>query len=227
MLALSTPPGHPPSAIRHPLILRSRVVLPVSQPPIEDGAVLLKRNRIAAVGRWKDYSGGSWRQAVDLGDSILLPGLVNAHSHLDYTDMAGLIPPQKLFTDWIKLITTAKAEWNYTEFAASWLNGARMLLRSGTTTVGDFEIVPEMLNEVWSATPLRVISFLELTGVKSRRDPRAILKEALTHIEALPRCRSRAVLAPHAPYSTVPELLRLCAATARRRRWRCRCCWPR
>jgi len=133
--------------------------------------------------------------------------------------MAGMFPPQKSFTDWIKLITTAKSEWSYSEFAESWLHGAKMLLRSGTTTVADFENVPELLPEVWTATPLRVISFLEMTGVKSRRQPRAILREALERIESLPDHRSCARLAPHAPYSTVPELLKLSAETARRREW--------
>jgi cytosine/adenosine deaminase-related metal-dependent hydrolase len=94
-----------------------------------------------------------------------------------------------------------------------------MLLRTGTTTVADFEAVPELLPEVWTATPLRVISFLELTGVRSRRKPRSILQEALERIESLSRGRCRAAVAPHAPYSTVPELLRRTAAAARRRRW--------
>lgn len=201
------------------MILRSRIVLPVSQPPIEDGAVLIKGNRIASIGFWKHLPASKQGEAIDLGNSILLPGLVNAHCHLDYTDMAGRVPPQKSFTDWIKLITSAKSEWNYSEFAESWLRGARMLVRTGTTTVADFEAVPELLPEVWTATPLRVISFLELTGVRSRRKPRSILQEALQRIESLSRGRCRAAVAPHAPYSTVPELLRRTAAAARRRRW--------
>jgi cytosine/adenosine deaminase-related metal-dependent hydrolase len=201
------------------MILRSRLVLPVSQPPIQNGAVQVAGNRVAAVGSWKTLSSQGGEPAVDLGDSILLPGLVNAHCHLDYTGMSGMVPPQRSFTDWIKLITSAKAGWNYTEFAASWLQGARMLERTGTTTVADFEAVPELLPEVWTATPLRVLSFLELTGVKSRRNPRAIVREAVARIETLPRGRCRAALAPHAPYSTVPELLRLAAQTARSRQW--------
>jgi cytosine/adenosine deaminase-related metal-dependent hydrolase len=76
------------------------------------------------------------------------------------------------------------------------------------------------LPEVWSATPLRVFSFLEMTGVKSRRDPRAILDAAVEKISSLGKCsRNAAGLAPHAPYSTVPGLLRLTAETARQRGW--------
>lgn len=201
------------------MILRARVVLPVSQPPIENGAVSVSGNRVRSLGPWPQFAAKLKATTIDLGDVILLPGLINAHCHLDYTGMAGLVPPQKSFADWIKLITATKAEWNYSEYAESWLTGTRMLLRNGTTTVADFEAVPELLPEVWSSTPLRVVSFLELTGVRSRRDPKAILQEAVTHIESLPAGRSQAALAPHAPYSTVPALLRLAAITARRRKW--------
>ena len=112
---------------------------------------------------------------------------------------------KKAFTDWIKLITTANAQWTYSEFAESWLDGANMLLRTGTTTVADIEAVPELLPEVWDATPLRVISFLEMTGVRSRRTPALIFQEALDRIEACcraGRCRrafaARALLHPAA-----------------------------
>jgi len=212
--------SRPPSSSRDlQLLLRSRVVLPIARPPIEDGAVLISGNRVVRVGCWKDLSRDDWNCAVNLGDAALLPGLVNAHCHLDYTDMAGTVPPQKSFTDWIKLITAAKATWDDSEFSESWLRGAKMLLRTGTTTVADFEAVPELLPNAWTATPLRVLSFLELTGVKSRRNPRAILRNALARIKSLPSGRCRAVLAPHAPYSTVPELLRLSGRTAHRRKW--------
>ena len=203
------------------MILRARAILPVSRPPIENGAVVISGNIIRAVGSWPDLQARADEEILDLGEVILLPGLVNAHCHLDYTGMAGEFLPPKSFTDWIKLITAAKGGWTYSDFAQSWLNGAQMLLRHGTTTVADFENVPELLPEVWSATALRVLSFLEMTGVKSRRDPGAILDEAVERINSLGKFpRSAASLAPHAPYSTVPDLLRLTAATARRRGWR-------
>ena len=200
------------------MILRARVVLPISRPPIEDGAVRVSGNRIAQVGPWRDFSAGD-SEVIDLGETILMPGLINAHCHLDYTDMAGLMPPQKSFTNWIQLMLATKAGWNYSEYAESWLRGARMLQKTGTTTVADFEAVPELLPEVWSSTPLRVISLLEMTGVKSRRDPRAILRDNVEHILTLPGGRCRPGLAPHAPYSAPPELLRLAADTARQRHW--------
>jgi aminodeoxyfutalosine deaminase len=124
-----------------------------------------------------------------------------------------------VFADWLKQITETKAGWNYSDYAESWLNGARMLLRTGTTSVADIEAVPELLPKVWGGTPLRVFSFLEMIGIKGYHQPQAIVQEAVGRIDALKGFRRRVGLSPHAPYSTVPELLRLSAKTARRRKW--------
>lgn len=204
------------------MILRARIVLPISQPPIENGAVLISANRIRTVGSWADLKLQSHasEKVFDLGEAILLPGLVNAHCHLDYTDMAGLLPPPKTFTDWIPLITAAKSNWGYSEYAKSWLRGAHMLLKTGTTTIADIEAMPDLLPEMWDATPLRVCSFLEMTGIRAKRDPEEILREAVEKIDLLTHARSSASLSPHAPYSTLPELLRLSADIARKKKWR-------
>jgi cytosine/adenosine deaminase-related metal-dependent hydrolase len=201
------------------MLLRARIVLPVSAPLIENGAVLLSENRIVAVGAWRDLSSSAREPVVDLGPVILMPGLINAHCHLDYTDMTGL-PPQKQFPDWIKGLLALKAAASYTDYAEAWLRGTKMLERTGTTTVADIEAVPELLPEVWSSTPLRVFSFLELTGVKSRRPPAEILREAAAKIKSLASARGSIGVSPHALYSTTPDLLRQTAALARRRHWR-------
>jgi cytosine/adenosine deaminase-related metal-dependent hydrolase len=201
------------------MILRAPLVLPISSPAIRNGAVRIIGKRISAIGRWRDLRGQNREEVVDLGDAILLPGLVNAHCHLDYTQMAGQFPQPKVFTDWLRLITSTKAGWDLTDYSESWSVGARMLVQSGTTTVADIEAVPQLLPKAWDATPLRVISLMEMIGITARRAPRAILAETLKKISSLRHPRCRAGLSPHAPYSTVPELLRLSARTARRRRW--------
>ena len=195
--------------------MRARLVLPVARPAIANGAVRVSGKRITWVGRWADLPAAEQDGALDLGEVVLLPGLVNAHCHLDYTGMAGEIAPPSNFIDWLKLITTSKAGWTYSDFAGSWIAGAKMLLRSGVTTAGDIEMALELLPEVWTATPLRVISFLEMTGVRNRRPPSEILREALDKAVEVGCERCRAGLSPHAPYSTTPELLRLSARAAR------------
>lgn len=202
------------------LLLRARVALPVSRPPIRDAGILIRGRHITAVGPWRELNRHHSGSRLDLGGSLVLPGLINTHCHLDYTAMAGLFSPPRHFTDWIKQITVTKQTWSDEEFRESWLRGADMLLQTGTTTVGDIEAVPGLLPGVWRSTPLRIISFLEMTGIRSRRDPRGILQEALAHIRRLRHERCRAWLSPHAPYSTKPELLRRSAEVTQRRGWK-------
>ena len=202
------------------MLLRARIVLPVTAPPVEDGAVLVSQGRIRAVGRWEDLRTSGTGPVTDLGEVVLLPGLVNAHCHLDYTNLAGRLRPPRAFPDWIKAILSAKAEWAYSDFAASWLAGANQLLDSGTTTVGNIEAVRELLTDCRSATPLRVHSFLEMTGVRSGRNPDAILHETLRAIHSLDPGPGGFGLSPHAPYSTTPTLLRLTAAAVVSEGWR-------
>src|SRR5260221_9416077 len=201
------------------MILRAKLVVPMSLPPIGDGAVWVSGERIRSVGTWRQVSLHCNDEVIDLGDVVLLPGFINAHCHLDYTHMAGQFSAPKLFIDWLKLITTTKSQWTTQEYTASWQSGAEMLLRTGTTTVADIEAVPELLPQVWDSTPLRVISFLELIGITTRRPPERVLQEALDKIDSLSPKRFQIGLSLHAPYSTVPQLLQKTAEVAKRKRW--------
>ncbi len=201
------------------MILRARLVLPMRGPVIEDGAVFVSGERIIAVGKWSELKRTAGGSVEDLGEVILLPGLINAHCHLDYTDMAGKISPPRSFADWIKAMVALKAEWSYTDFAQSWVRGAQMLLRSGTTTVADVECVPELLPEMWHATPLRVISFRELINLKAQPPAKEVVADAIRGWSALPEAGGRLGLSPHAPYTTTAELLSIAAHEARKRKW--------
>lgn len=201
-------------------LLRARMVVPVSRPPVPDGAVVVVNACVAEVGAWADLgSRHAGLPTTDLGEVILMPGLINAHCHLDYTGMAAGIPPQKSFSDWIKAILAHKAAWSYTDFAASWVAGAAMLLRNGVTTVLDIEAVPELLPEAWAATPLRVISALEMTGVRSGKEPAQIVTETLAACPPPPDARKQLAFSPHSLYATRPELLQLAAAATADRGW--------
>ena len=202
------------------MLLRARIVVPVSSPPIDSGAVAISAGRVAWVGRWSDRPAGAGDQVQDLGETVILPGLVNAHCHLDYTGMAGLLPPPKHFADWIKSIVALKGSWALEDFAASWRRGAQMLLSTGTTTVADVEAVPELLPTAWAATPLRVISFRELINLKSREAARELVERCVNNLLGLPGSEGRVGLSPHAPYTATPALLEQAARAAQRRGWR-------
>jgi cytosine/adenosine deaminase-related metal-dependent hydrolase len=202
------------------MILRARIVAPIRHPPIENGAVCLAGERILWVGPYTELPATARLPEVDLGDVIVMPGLVNAHCHLDYTDMAGLIPPPKGFTDWIQAMVGCKANWSPEQFAASWQRGAAMLLGHGTTTVLDVEAAPELLPAAWAGTPLRVFSYREMLHVKNRQPAAEVVERAVNDWLGMPEAQGRVGLSPHAPYTTSPQLLELAARAAHRRRWR-------
>lgn len=201
-------------------------MVPVTAPPIPDGAVWISGHQIRAVGPWSEIR--EIRQVAagpvtDLGDVAVFPGLINAHCHLDYTAMTGLLTPPREFPDWIKGILTLKSQWTDSEFEASWLLGARQQLQTGTTTVANIETRAHQLAGLRASTPLRVFSFLEMTGIRSGHEPERILAEAMDVLKSLPPNRGGVGLSPHAPYSTSPELLRAVATIARQEGWRVTC----
>ncbi|MFM1556572.1 MAG: amidohydrolase family protein [Limisphaerales bacterium] len=193
------------------MLLRARIVVPISQPPIADGFVRVDGNCIIEVGAWADVKNKS--EAVDLGEVILLPGLVNAHCHLDYTDFVGAIPTPRSFTDWINAIVDLKADVDDAAHRESWLHGAAQCLRHGTTTLGNIETRPDLLPELWAATPLRVASFLELIVTRAQSDTAQAVADATNWIASHKPPSGHAGLSPHAPYTTNPDLLEACAAT--------------
>lgn len=194
------------------------MILPLCRPPIENGAISLSGNKIREVGSWTALKSDS-ADVTDLGHALLMPGLINAHCHLDYTNLAGKIPPPASFTDWIKAILPLKAAWGYSDFAQSWLHGATMLLHTGTTTVADIEAVPELLPDLWSATPLRVHSFRELINLKNGPQSETAVTHAVQANRQLKHPRNRVGLSPHAPYSTTKHLLRAATQASQQFRW--------
>jgi len=188
------------------MLLRARTVYPVSRPPIEDGAVIVRDGVIQAVGNYHDLSPDDNDQE-DLGEVVLMPGLINAHCHLDYTGMAGMIPPRNNFVEWIEAIVAIKANWDYSDYAKSWVTGANQLLASGCTTVADMEAVPELIPEVWESTPLRIFTFMELLSVTRKAPPEELVNQAIKRLKAHPNPRGGFGLSPHALYSTYAELV--------------------
>src|SRR5262245_10911675 len=127
------------------MILRARHVLPVSAPPIENGAVAVADNSIVAVGPFDEIRRHHADEVTDLGDSILLPGLVNAHCHLDYSMLRMAISPQRSFTEWIRRINAMKRLLDVDDYRAAITAGFAELRRFGTTTVANIESFPELL----------------------------------------------------------------------------------
>lgn len=193
---------------------------------IQDGGLLIEQGRVLRAGPWSEVSRDlpAGIPVEDLGNALVFPGLVNAHCHLDYTDFAGKLIAPRSFADWIKAMLALKSAQSYTDYSFSWLRGAGMLVKHGVTSVLDIEAVPELLPDVLPATPLRITTCLEITGIRDNLDAEAVLAGAVRWLKAVGAGegrleRHRPGLSPHALYSTRPELLALAAREARALSW--------
>src|SRR4051812_50043600 len=101
------------------MIVRARTVVTMDASPLENGAVAIAGGRIAAVGTFEHVKKEHTGEIFDLGGQILLPGLINAHCHLDYTLLRGRIEPQGLFSEGIRAINTEKARLSASGYVAS------------------------------------------------------------------------------------------------------------
>jgi len=197
------------------MIVRAKFVLPMDGPPIENGVVTVVGDRITSVSRSTSCSGFvPATSAIDLGDAVLFPGLINAHCHLDYTDMVGRVPWRGDFMDWILQLVALKKTWSDANYIASINRGVEQLVRTGTTSVVNIECHPKLVARL-AATALRVWWCPELLDLAWGEESRRMVEDAAHWLESQPR----GGLSPHAPFTTSEPLYRLAAKLARERGW--------
>src|SRR5256714_3937048 len=162
------------------MIVRARTVVTMDGPPIENGAVAVSGNRIIDVGRFDDIKTRNAGNKLDLGEQVILPGLINAHCHLDYTCLRGKIPPQISFTGWIRAINAEKAMLAPKDYIASINEGFAEAKRFGTTTIANLTVFPELIPQI--QPPVCTCWFAELIDV---RMPEPAIELVDSTIEAL------------------------------------------
>jgi cytosine/adenosine deaminase-related metal-dependent hydrolase len=201
------------------MILRPRTVVTMDGPAIENGAVRVRGERIIDVGKFSDLADTD--EIVDLGDHILLPGLINAHCHLDYTCLRGKIPPPQSFADWIRAINAEKARLSAEDYVASINQGFAEAKQFGTTTIANLTAFPELIAQVQD--PIRTWWFAELIDIRQRlENSTALSSQAPRGNEIVDRAleslkpTDRIGLAPHTPFTASANLYRCCADIAER-----------
>lgn len=186
---------------------RARWVLPVDGPPIDGGCVSIAGGRIATIGEPGNSSG----PVEDLGDVVLAPGLVNAHTHLEFSDLpAPLGAPGMRLPDWIRLVI-AERNRRGRDAAASIAAGLGESLAAGATTVGEIAAQPAACYRSDAAGPATLL-FHEAIGFSERR-----VESALADVVARLGDGASAGLSPHATYTVHPALLSAIVAVAVRR----------
>ena len=200
------------------MMVKSRYVVPVDGPVIENGAVVIDDGRIAAVGRALDLQVAPF---IDYGDAVICPGFVNANTHLELTLLAGEVPASSDFVDWLRRLTglLIARPANPENVAQAVRAGIAQSLAAGVTTIGDITRRPAWSREPLAASPIRAVSFGEVIAMGRLRTQLNDRLEAAASIEHQ-RKRLHIGISPHAPYTIEPEGLRACADRAERMRAR-------
>jgi cytosine/adenosine deaminase-related metal-dependent hydrolase len=183
-------------------VLSADWVLPISGPPIRNGAVAIEDGRIAAVGTREELGAG-----IEYPDSVILPGFVNAHSHLEYAVYAGFgdgLP----FAPWILIHIERKARIDLEDMEAIALLGAAECLASGITTIGDCSFKGATA-AACAELGLRAIVYLEVFG---QTDEQLVgrFEENRARVAGSFSDLVRLGISPHAPYTVSPELYEAC-----------------
>src|SRR5213595_286946 len=187
------------------MIVRARIVVTMDGPPVANGSVVISGKRIVDAGPFDDIKAAHSGEIVDLGEQALLPGLINAHSHLDSTCFRGKIPPQRTFADWIRAINAEKARLSPKDYLSSINEGFAEAKRFGTTTVANLTAFPNLIPQIHA--PIRTCWFAELIDVCAPKHANEIVDLA---IESLGRARSEPVLSAAeggAPWGLAPHAL--------------------
>ncbi len=187
-------------------VYRASWVLPMVQPPIANGAVAVQGDRITFVGVAADAPPGT---VVDLGDSALMPGLVNVHTHLEITPLRHLLEGLD-FAQWIRTLTHLRR----TELsdAADVQVGARIgiaegLLR-GITTYADTSDTATPVMHALTDMGVRGVVYKEVFGPDPQQCANALvtLRDAVRALRNVATDRVRVGVSPHAPYSVSKKL---------------------
>jgi cytosine/adenosine deaminase-related metal-dependent hydrolase len=187
-------------------VLSADWVLPISAPPIPEGAVAIEEGRIVAVGTRDELGAG-----IEYADSVILPGLVNGHSHLEYAVYAGF-GDGLAFAPWIATHIKRKARIDVPEMEAIARLGAAECLASGITTVGDCSFSGATA-PACADLGLRAIVYIEVFSpdgttahMQTRYEAhRARIEDALSD-------RVRIGISPHSLYTATLELWHEAAA---------------
>jgi cytosine/adenosine deaminase-related metal-dependent hydrolase len=195
-----------------PILYCARWVLPISVPPLVDGGIVVDGTRIVAVGARSDLLSRFPEVTVrELGDAAIVPGFINAHSHLELTAMRGFLEGQEAdFFAWLKKLTVARIERmtpDDLQVSAMW--GACEAARSGVTTVADASDSAMQSMLALREVGLRGIVYQESFGPDPKvaqehfdklRQKVVLLREAESE---LVKCG----VSPHAPYTvSAPQL---------------------
>lgn len=196
------------------MLITADWVLPVESPPLRNGAVHVRADKIAEIGPAERFADSHSGSRVDLPGCILAPGLINAHTHLSLTALEGAFPPRP-FVEWLAHMARVNSLMTADDHAVSAALGVLRCLHSGITAVGDIAYGPEAPATA-ADMGLGGVFFWEVLGISAEK-LHETLRKAEFPLDSKAACagRVRCGLSPHSPYACGPGLLRAMASYAR------------
>lgn len=199
-----------------PWTLTARWVFPADQPPLPGGVITIQGDKILAV-----EAASARRAEVDLGNTAILPGLVNAHTHLDLSDARCRIPPRPDFTDWLRWVIKYRRQQRSEQRKQAIADGIAESMRYGVTLLGDIS-AGGLSWDALDCAKLRAVVFYEMLGLTSLGAEEAFIDgvnwsgtkwtwRGLSHRTL--GCRPG--YSPHAPYSFRADKLPIVAQWGR------------
>ncbi len=199
-------------------LIKAGTVYTVTGSTVDNGGVAVSGGVVESVLKADEVdslsndSPGAFDRIIDLSDHILLPGFVNAHSHLQLAFAKGKIEYSGSFTDWIRRVIALSGNVSDEERNEAIVSGISEMLESGITAVADI-VTDAGYAQKLVASPLRSVVFVEAVGPISK-GAAPIAKTVRQQLKALAQKKCLAGISPHAPYTVSKELLVLLNKTA-------------
>jgi 5-methylthioadenosine/S-adenosylhomocysteine deaminase len=198
------------------MLLCAKYVLPVSAPHIENGAVLVKGDRIAAVGTREDLTRTHPDEEVrDFGLAVLMPGFVDLHTHLEYSVFRGAVDDVP-YTRWKMQVVDKEQRLSAADWGDSAILGAMESLQSGITTVADITNTGASVLAARASGlagyVYREVATMDKSKVAARMDEAVADIDAWSEVVA--GSNVEIGIAPHSPYECHPTLFSAVADVA-------------
>jgi aminodeoxyfutalosine deaminase len=198
--------------MRKPMMtLTARYIFPVEGPPIPDGRLTISEGRVVRL----DRKGEGPRADLDLGNVAIIPGFVNAHTHLELDAIAPVDGLPEDEVDWLRRVVEGRRASRPGSGAEAAGRNVRASIEAGTTLLADITTAGQSWEPV-AAAALRGVVFTELIGLNRLRgiETSGNAFEWLSTVRTDdPEAKTRPGLSPHAPYSTAGWLYHRAASS--------------
>lgn len=188
------------------IIVKANYLIPNPESCIENGAVVINGTKVHRLGVFDEIKSlAKNEKIVDLGNAVILPGLINTHTHLDLSNLHNRIKPTNNFTHWAFQIAGTRMRWKEEDHVSSVEKGNNLCIESGSTTIADISNTGHSFS-VLKKSPLRKVVYREVLNFNPDQ-AKDVINKIQSELSAFVADNLLSIgLSPHAPYSVSKEL---------------------